>query len=130
MIEVITEDNKVFKIFCMKDPDYVTKIMVSWMTLDKTEGIRARSYFIDTNGTEDKKQFKHRKGFGIHFRYIHQVDNHNNWRNSPASLERIWVTKFWPDCNFAWYLAVLDVITALASGHFQNDWVVQPSLNF
>ena len=34
MIETSTEDNKLFKIFLLKDPDYVMKIMVSWMTLD------------------------------------------------------------------------------------------------
>ena len=40
MIEVRTEDNNLFKIFCMKDPDYVRKIMASWMPLDKLEGKR------------------------------------------------------------------------------------------
>ena len=34
MIEVRTEDNKLFKIFFMKETDYVVKIMASWMTLD------------------------------------------------------------------------------------------------
>ena len=29
MIEGKTEDNKLFKIFCMKEPDYLMKIMVS-----------------------------------------------------------------------------------------------------
>ena len=40
------------------------------------------------------------------------------------------MAKFWPNPKFAWYLAVLEVIAAIASGHFQNDGVVQPSLNF
>ena len=34
MIEERTEDIKLFNIFCMKDLDYVIKIMVIWMTLD------------------------------------------------------------------------------------------------
>ena len=38
--------------------------------------------------------------------------------------------KFWPDHNLAWYLAVSEVNTALASVHFKNDWLVQPSLDF
>ena len=58
------------------------------------------------------------------------MDNHNNQRHAPISLERTWATKFWPDHNFAWYLAVSKINTALSSGHFQNDGVVQPSLNF
>ena len=40
------------------------------------------------------------------------------------------MTKFWPDHNFSWYLVVLEVNTALASGHLKNDGVVQPSLDF
>ena len=58
MIEVRTEDNKLFKTFCMKDPDYVMKIMVSWMTLDELEGARTRRYFIARSGKKGSKQFK------------------------------------------------------------------------
>ena len=53
-----TEDNKLFKTFCMKDPDYVMKIMVSWMTLDELEGARTRRYFIARSGKKGSKQFK------------------------------------------------------------------------
>ena len=35
MIEAITEDNKLFKIFCMKEPYYVMKIMSVWVELDE-----------------------------------------------------------------------------------------------
>ena len=35
MIEGITEDNKLFNISFMNDPDYVMRIMVSCMTLDE-----------------------------------------------------------------------------------------------
>ena len=58
------------------------------------------------------------------------MDNHNNWRHEPISLKKTRATKFWPDLNFAWYLAVSEVNTDLASGHFQNDGVVQPSMSF
>ena len=57
-----------FKIFCMKEPYYVMKIMVSWMTLDELEGGRTRIYFIDRSGTKDTKQFKYWKPFGNNFR--------------------------------------------------------------
>ena len=30
----------------MKEPDYVMKIMASWMTLDELEGARTRRYLI------------------------------------------------------------------------------------
>ena len=58
------------------------------------------------------------------------MDDQNNWRHAPIYLERTREKKFWPDCNFYWYLAVTEVNTDLASGHFQNDGVVQPSLYF
>ena len=35
-----------------------------------------------------------------------------------------------PDRNFAWYLAVTEVNTALASGHFQNGGNIMPNLAF
>ena len=35
MVETITEDNKLFKLFCLKVPDYVMHIMSSCMTLDE-----------------------------------------------------------------------------------------------
>ena len=35
IIETLTEDDKLFKLFCIKEPDYVMKIMASWMILDE-----------------------------------------------------------------------------------------------
>ena len=40
------------------------------------------------------------------------------------------MTKFWPNQKFAWYFDVSEVNTALVSGQFKNDGVVQPSLYF
>ena len=100
------------------------------MTLDELEDARTRIYCIDSSGTKDTKQFTYRQPFGIHFRYRHKVDDHINQRHSPICLERTWATKFWIDHNFAYYLVVPEVNTALLSRHFQNDGVVQPSLDF
>ena len=33
--QIVTKENKPFRIFCMKYPDYMTKIMASWMTIDE-----------------------------------------------------------------------------------------------
>ena len=48
----------------------------------------------------------------------------------PIYLERRWATKFCTDWNFAWCFGVSEVNIHLASGHFQNDGVVQPGLYF
>ena len=82
MAEFRTENNKLFKRFCMKEPDYVTKIMASWITLDKLEGARKIRYFIDSSGTKNTKQFTYRQKFGINFRCRHQVYDHNNQRHA------------------------------------------------
>ena len=79
---------------------------------------------------EGNNQFTYQQPFGRHFRYIHQMDYHNNWRHAPIYLERKWAIKFWPDCSFACYLAVSEVNTSLVSGHFNMDGVVQPTLYF
>ena len=36
----------------------------------------------------------------------------------------------WTDRNFEWHLAVKEVNTALASGHFQNGDNIMPTLDF
>ena len=79
---------------------------------------------------KEVNQFKYRQPFGIHFRYRHQVDEHNNWIHAPIYLDRTWATKLWPDRNFSWFLAMSEVNTDLASGQFQNDGVVQPMMYF
>ena len=79
---------------------------------------------------KDAKHFTCRQLFGLHFRSRHQVDDHKNQRHVPISLESKVANKLWPDCNFAWYLNVSKVNTDLASGHLQNDGIVQPSLDF
>ena len=114
----------------MKDTDHVRKIMNIWMTIDELEVSKTRKYFIGRSVTKDKNQFTYRKSFGINFRYKHQVDDHRNQIHVPISLEMTCTTKFCPDCKFSWYLAVSEVNTALVSGHFQNDGVMQPSLYF
>ena len=103
----------------MKEMDFVMKVMEIWMTLDELYGARTRRYFIDSSGTKDIKQFKYHQPFGFHFRYNNQVDDHNNRRHAPISLDITWETKFWPDYNFDWYLEVSEVNTSLVPGHFK-----------
>ena len=94
MIDSINQDNKLFGIFCIKYPNYVINIMAGSMKLDELEGANTRRYFIDSSGTKETNQFTHRNPYGIHFRYRHQVEDHNNWRHAPISLDRTWATKF------------------------------------
>ena len=101
MLEARTQDNKSFRIFCMKDPDYVMKIMASWFTLDELEGVKTGIEFVESSGKKYTKRFTYRKIFGIHFSYRHQVGDHKKIIHAENALDRTWGTKFWPDCNFA-----------------------------
>ena len=56
MIEDRTEDNKLFKIFCMKYPDYLMKIIAIWKTLYELEGTRTGRYFIDISKMKEMEQ--------------------------------------------------------------------------
>ena len=45
MLEDITEDGnggKAFNIFCLKEPEYVMKIMATWITLEVLDGANTR----------------------------------------------------------------------------------------
>ena len=114
----------------MKELNYSMKITTRWMTLDELQGTKTRIYFIDSSGTKDTTQFKYWQQCGLHFRYRHQLDNHNSWRHAPIYLEISRATSLWPDCNFVWYITMPEVNTDPSLGHFQNDGIVQPSLDF
>ena len=50
--------------------------------------------------------------------YQHSVDNHNNKRHSPISLEAVWGTKYWPNSVYSFLLAVTEVNVNLAAQYF------------
>ena len=103
--------------------------MASWMIIDELYGAKKRD-FTDSSGMKQTTLFTCRQQFGLCFKYIHQVYDKKTQKKMSIYLESTRKTKFWPDHNFAWYLAVSEVNTALAPGHFQNDGGVQLSLEF
>ena len=106
------------------------KIMATWMTLAEMDGADTRQEYKGRDGQSLYRLFKYRQPFGLHFRYRHQVYDNNNRRHASISIERTWETKFCPDINFAWYLAVTEVNTALADGHFRKGGRLIPTLQF
>ena len=96
MLEAITEEvpeGKAFTIFCFKELEYVMKIMATWMTLEELDGADTRPEYKGRDGESLTRLFKCRQPFGLHFRYLHQTDKHNNRRHAPISIERTWATK-------------------------------------
>ena len=112
------------------DPEYVMKIISTWMILEELEGADTRQEYKGRDGQSLARIFKYRQPFSLHFRYRHQVDYHNNRRHAPISIERTWETKFWSDRNFASYLAVIEVNAELADGHFCKGGQLIPTLQF
>ena len=66
----------------------------------------------------------------MHFRYRHQVDDHNNQGQAQISIETTWATKFWYERNFNWYLSVSTVSLNIAHGHFQKGHELTHTLQF
>ena len=86
MLEAITQDNKLFRILCMKDTDYVMKIISIWIKLYELYGTKTRRDFIDRNGTKGSNCFTYQHPFGLNLRYRYKVYDHKNLIHAPISL--------------------------------------------
>ena len=100
------------------------------MTLEELDGEDMRQEYKGQYVQSLVRKFKYRQPFGLHFRYLHQVYEHNNIMHAPISIERTRATKLWPDRNFICYLDVTEVNTALADGHFRKGGKLIPTLHF
>ena len=101
--------------WCMKEPDYVMRIMATGGSLladDETCKLAHR-------GVGDSRvSFRYPRPYDWHFRYRHAVDDHNNLRHTLPSLEDTWVTQDWPVRVFTFLLAVTEVNTYLVLSSF------------
>ena len=130
MLEAATEDGRPFHILFFKNIDYVVNIMELRENLDDMEGANTKRNYKGRNGQSLVTIFTYQQPFGLHFCYHNQVNDHNNRHQYPIYLESKWATKFCLYCKFAWYISVMELNTALASRHFQNDEDFNPSLSF
>ena len=106
-------------IHCMKEPDYITMLMSNYGTLDRTGDTRSRSWKIGHNSHH--ASFKYPELVYRHYKNRHHVDDHNNRRHQPISLEETWATKFWPHRVFAFLLAVAEGNAYLLNKHYRDD---------
>ena len=102
----------------MREPNYVMRIMASWMKLHELYVAKIRRDFIERSGKKEMNQYTCRNPFWFCSKYRHQVDDQKYFRHVPIHLERTWTAKFWTDQKFPWHLAVSEVNTALASGQY------------
>ena len=106
-----------FHVYAMKEPDYVMSLMSTYGT-NLQAGKETSHEWVDRDGTKKNGKFNYPEVVGNHFLYRHSVDDHNNKRHSPISLEVVWATKNWPNCVFSFLLLVTEVNVNLAAMYF------------
>ena len=126
--EVKIDTGEALKVFCFREPDYVMKIMASFGTLEENVDHKTRRVY-QKNGQQVTKTFSYIEPISNHFKYRHQIDDHNNRRHAPISIEKTWATKHWPDRNFAWFIAVTEVNANHACAYFRGTEII-PQLEF
>ena len=103
-----------FHVYTMKEKDYVMSLMSTCGTNLRTGKETSREW-VDSDGTKKNGKFNYPEVVGNHFLYQHSVDNHNNKRLSPISLEVVWSTNNWPNHVFSFLLLVTKVNVNLAA---------------
>ena len=121
-------DGRPYHTCCMKEPDYVTMTMGTCGAMQEVRDHKS-SRKCKKDGVEVSKTLTHIEPISEHFKHRHQVDDNNNCRHDPVSLEMSWATKHWPDRNFAWFLAVSEVNACLAKA-CANGGSPMPQLEF
>ena len=103
-----------YDFFCMKEPDYVMKIMSTYGGLLVKEGQRVSKRVFKEGNEEKKMEFKYTEPFSNHFDYRHIIDDHNNLRHATPSIEETWRTHRWANRVFAFLFAVTEINIYLA----------------
>ena len=107
----------VFQIFAMKEEDYVMKLMTTYGSrIEVDDGWTQQN--VTEDGRQVKKRFKYHEPFYNQFKYRHQVDDHNNLRHLPISLETSLNSKDWKIRVFSFILALVEVNARLAYAYF------------
>ena len=115
-----------YNVFCLKEPNYVMKIMSTYGGL--IDPPRQRKDAIRTLLDGSTITYKYTEPFANHFDYRHCVDDHNNLRHQTPALEETWITYRWPTRVFTFLLAISEVNAYLAFRYFV--WNGEKKLNF
>jgi hypothetical protein len=106
-------------VFCFKEPDYIMSIMSTYGTVNPVGKFKRRVFPSGAgDGTQEACTFQYTEVFHNHYQYRHVVDDNNNNRMQPISLEETWKTSYWPNRVFAFILGVTGVNTQRAYEHF------------
>jgi hypothetical protein len=112
-----TLNEQAVTVFCFKEPDYVMSIMSTYGTVNEDGELKKR-IFLDADKNETTRTFKYTEVFHNHYQYRHVVDDNNNNRMQPISIEETWKTSYWPNRVFAFVLGVCGVNAQRAFEYF------------
>lgn len=87
-----TLDGVPYNVFCMKEPDYVMKLMLTYGDLLIPNGQEGSTRIVEKNGQVENFSFTMSYVFANHFWGRHMIDNQNNQRHSVTSIEGSWIT--------------------------------------
>lgn len=109
-------DGRDFFVHCMKDRDYVTKIMSCHGTLATVQSHKTMRHI---NGEAEPRRFCYVEPLSRHNKAKHWIDDHNNHRHGAVSLADGWQTKWWPHRQFTFIMGVVEVncINTMARAH-------------
>ena len=92
-----TLDGVPFYVFAMKEPDFV---------MNSVDGSITKRIWKNDSNEEKNATFNYTEVFHNHFAYRHVVDDNNNIRIQPLSIEMTWLTKEWRHCPYAFVIGV------------------------
>ena len=104
-----TLSGKAFSIFCMKKENYTMKLMATYGALVEIDGSKTLRSLTAVNGEKFIKLFNYAESFYNHFKFHHQVHDHNNYWHSPLSLEESWATKDWKHWVLLFIISLVEV---------------------
>ena len=100
-----------YDIFCMKEPEYVMKIMSTYSGLIEKPGqYESRWTYVNMANEKVTTSFKCKEPFANLFYSRHAIYCHNNLQHlTPTSIEETWVTHRWPNQVFSLLIAITDI---------------------
>ena len=108
-----TLSGRAFSIFCMKEENYTIKLMAMYGALVEIDVSKTLRSLTAVNGKKFIKLLNFNESFHNHFKFCHQVDDHNISRHSPLSLDERWATKDWKHQVFSFVISLAEVNASL-----------------
>lgn len=118
-----------FHIFAMKEPDYVMKLMSTYVTNELQVNHATKRIYIGSDGNMVTTNFCYPEDVSNHFKFWHVVYDHNAKRHARISLEYVWATKDWQYYPFSFLLTVSEVNINPAEAYFTYKLATRPNMS-